>query len=159
MSIDEHAHTELLASLATFIRPGRYLEVGVRRGETFSVIRPMCKEVVGIDKKQLETIPGVIIGDSAEVLPTLDPPFDLIFLDSSHEKEATRAELKECIRLLSPLGVLVLHDTVPPEAKYRAANRCGDVCELLPEMYASGEIQVITVPGQYGLTLVQRTPA
>lgn len=55
----------------------------------------------------------VLLGDSAETIPTLEGPFDLVFLD--HWKDLYKRDLQalEAARLLRP-GCLVVADNVGP---------------------------------------------
>ena len=50
----------------------------------------------------------VLEGDAAEVLPTLNPGFDMIFMDSAKAKYIEF--YPECMRLLKPGGVLMIDD-------------------------------------------------
>jgi len=54
----------------------------------------------------------LIMGDSADVLAGLadDPPFDFIYLDSSHDQETLARELRECGRLIAAGGVIAGDD-------------------------------------------------
>jgi caffeoyl-CoA O-methyltransferase len=116
-----------LAMLSSLICPQRVLEVG-----TFTGYSALCfaeglaesgtittieinDELQWLHKKYF-TMAGLsdriqcIYGDALEVLPKLEPVFDLIFLDA--DKERYPAYYEECLRLLSPRGVLVIDNVL-----------------------------------------------
>jgi predicted O-methyltransferase YrrM len=60
-----------------------------------------------------------ILGDDLATVPTLPQRFDLIYLDTCHEYEHTRAELA-MLRMHQPGAILVLHDPISHPGVARA---------------------------------------
>lgn len=72
----------------------------------------------------------VLKGESADILPSLPPVFDLIFIDGSHDYESVSQDIELASRKLKPGGVLVFHD-------YRRPDDPG-VTEAATELLADG---------------------
>jgi SAM-dependent methyltransferase len=76
---------------------------------------PEPKETLDILVGNLEAVGlrakvRVCRGTTEEVLPTLEGPFDLVFIDCDHAYEAVRGDIRRSLPLLKPGGVLALHD-------------------------------------------------
>ena len=101
-------------------------------------------------------------GDAADLLSTLDGPYDFIFMDSAKSKYITF--LPECLRLLSDDGVLMVDDifqagTVlqPIEEiprKNRAIHR--HLNEFLEEITKSSELTSTLLPLGDGVALISK---
>lgn len=85
-------------------------------------------------------------GESLEVMATLAPAYDIIFIDGSHDRESVAADAEAASRLLKPDGLLVFHD-------YQA-NDPG-VTEAIDEFIAGGA----TLVSRRGSLAVVRPPA
>jgi hypothetical protein len=90
--------------------------------------------------------------------------FDLIFIDGLHRFDQVRTDLENSLTRLSPRGVIVLHDTLPPDGRYvtqrpslhsRGGNElwCGDVWRILVWLWGRTEA-FATVRDDYGCTAV-----
>lgn len=107
--------------LSLSIAPRTYLEIGVRRGETFHAV---CSErKIAVDPKFIikarepessyhEITSDDFFSDNTE-------QFDLIFLDGMHTFEQTLRDLLNAIVYLKPRGVVVIDDVRP--SSYAAA--------------------------------------
>lgn len=76
--------------------------------ERFDVMREQA--IVNIKKMRLENTINMISGDAAEILPTLNDKYDVIFLDAA--KAQYNIFLPECIRLLPIGGILIADDVL-----------------------------------------------
>ena len=108
--------------------PLRVLEIGVSRfgvgsGHAFCMM-PEVKQFVGIDTERLtDPFPNnkgkFIQGDAydIEMVESLSkyPPFDLIIDDGSHRTRHQNFVIEHYIKLLKPLGALVIEDTHSPD--------------------------------------------
>ena len=138
--------TVLLAA-AQLIQPQSYLEIGVRRGRSMSVVAatcPACK-IVGIDMwvPNYAGVPNpgpdfvrtemaklghtgqldLISGNSHNLLPHYfrqhpDTFFDLITVDGDHSKQGAIQDLKDVLPRLTIGGVLVFDDISHPAHPY-----------------------------------------
>ncbi len=52
----------------------------------------------------------VVNGWSQDILPTLPPTFDLVFIDGDHTAETVEHDVTWALKLLRPGGVLACHD-------------------------------------------------
>ena len=121
-----HETARLLSVLLTMKKPKKILEVGTAVGfssglmtryletggsvTTIDRFEVMLKDArTNIKRMGLEDKITILEGDAADILPTLDGPYDVIFLDAA--KGQYSAFLPQCIRLL-PIGGLLLVDDV-----------------------------------------------
>lgn len=121
-------------------KPSRILEIGIRTGlcvcnmlsayiDHSNIERIVLIDLwndgytgPGIVKMNLKTlnIPQDVIdkiefitGDSKVEVPKLEGEFDYILVDGDHEKEASRLDLENVVRLCAPGGVIVFDDLTP----------------------------------------------
>ena len=99
-----------------------YLEIGVFSGETLEAIA--CNSRVGVDPYPvfaLDRLPDGMVfhrttSDNFFEKLGSDVTFDAILLDGLHEYEQTYRDLRNSLRHLSPVGFIVIDDTVPSDA-------------------------------------------
>jgi SAM-dependent methyltransferase len=156
-------HGDLLAALAAFLLPDSYLELGCADRVTFEKVAPHCRMAVGVDRFAVPFASGnrvIECSDTVEYMKKCAPAsFELIFLDSSHEYEATLRELAEIERVIVPNGVLAMHDTYPPNEAQAVSGYCGDVWRAAAFiLWGRKDWEAMTLPAQYGLTLARRMP-
>ena len=109
-----------LNHLAAQIGARRYLEIGVREGETFFAVdvpyRVAVDPVFAFDKAARRT-PGVVfheVGSDAFFAGLdLDQRFDLIFLDGLHRFEQTYRDLTNALAHSHDRTVILIDDTIP----------------------------------------------
>jgi len=157
-------HGDFLAALAIFLKPWRYLELGVADGATFAKVARTSEKwgcaCTGVDRTPTcNGVPGTIVtADTVEFMKAQpDDFFDLIFLDSSHEFEATMRELTEIERVLAPNGVLAMHDTYPPNESEEDPGRCGGAWKAAAALRYRSVLETMTLPAQYGITLARKS--
>jgi predicted O-methyltransferase YrrM len=139
--------TTALAAATDLIAPTSYLEIGVRRGRSLSVVigrAPSCDVVAidfwnpgyaGIDNPGADHVRAqaraaghrgsleLISGDSHDVLPRLfaerpDLDFDLITVDGDHSRRGAARDLRDVLPRLRIGGVLVFDDISHPAHPY-----------------------------------------
>ena len=147
---------ELLRILLKMKKPERILEVGTAIGFSSVFMKEHAPEPVRIDT--IENYPpriararenlkkadpeGIIVlheGDAADILPVLDQPYDLVFMDAA--KGQYIHFLPEVIRLLKPGGILlsdnVLQDGDIFESRYGIRRRNHTIHDRMREyLYA-----------------------
>lgn len=91
---------------------GRYLEIGVNTGDTFSKIQ--CPEKTSVDPIQLGFTTHVMTSDEFfNQLPT-HTVYDIIFIDGMHEYHQCYNDIINATKHLSPGGFILCHDMNPP---------------------------------------------
>ena len=89
----------------------RSLKEGGGKLTTVEISEVKAREArTNFEKAGLAEFADVKVGDVAKLLPTLEGPFDLIFLDT--EKQAYLDHLKLALPLLKPGGVLLAHNVI-----------------------------------------------
>jgi predicted O-methyltransferase YrrM len=135
--------TTVLAACATMLRPQSYLEIGVRRGRSMSVVAKRAPEchIVGIDlweqgyagidnpgpehvRAELARVGHqgnleLLSADSHVALPRLlagadAPDFDLITVDGDHSDAGARQDLEHVLPRLRLGGAVVFDDISHP---------------------------------------------
>lgn len=127
---DISAHLPYLLEQA--LNSERILEIGTRGGAStfvFLMSRAECQRglVISIDINALceqevkekfgtlvqnwEFVCGNSTNSATINFMKIKVPFDLIFIDSSHEAEQTIIELEEYSKMIRPNGKIILHDT------------------------------------------------
>lgn len=117
---------QLLLTIARLSRPERILEIGTAEGLTSVALLCECKNArlttIELDEERyrkakenfalfgVEDRVNAILGDAADVLPSLEGEFGLIFLDGP--KVQYKKYLSDCKRLLCENGVLFADDVL-----------------------------------------------
>lgn len=117
---------QLLLTIARLSRPERILEIGTAEGLTSVALLCECENArlttIELDEERyrkakenfalfgVEDRVNAILGDAADVLPSLEGEFGLIFLDGP--KVQYKKYLSDCKRLLCENGVLFADDVL-----------------------------------------------
>jgi predicted O-methyltransferase YrrM len=148
---DVRTHLPLFHSL-----PGRILEIGVRDGcSTAAFLSGASVHVTSIDIDPKCAIDfndskwTFICGDSRKQ-ETYDRvrgcTFDVLYIDGSHEYEDVKNDLWTYLQIVSPGGVILMHDVLAEEypGVWRAFNdfRPGVAKYIRPGSYGLGVIEV-----------------
>lgn len=90
----------------------RYLEIGTALDETFPYINTPSK--VGVDPDPRTSATFHMTSDEffQKVAP-YSAPFDIVFIDGSHEREQVKRDVFNSMRFLQPYGAIVMHDCNP----------------------------------------------
>lgn len=138
----------------------RYLEIGVENGYCFEHI--VCEEKVGVD-------PDPIYDKDVMRLESDDffrwysgPQFDIVFVDGLHTAEQFLRDVENSLRILSPGGVIVCHDTMPPNEEMQSGPPrrhmwTGDVWKgVLRLRSVRRDISLFTFDTDFGVTVIER---
>ena len=94
-----------------------YLEIGVRRGETFSKINIEHKESCDVNDTDWELdIPITYLMSSDEMfaLMSIYKKYDIIFIDAMHSEEYLDRDIINSLKHLNHGGIILCHDILPP---------------------------------------------
>jgi predicted O-methyltransferase YrrM len=146
-----------------------YLELGIRRGVTFKRVASLCDVAVAvdIDQKAIESVCEVINGE--RYCMTTDTFFhkwaskhsyDLVFIDASHEHSQSYQDFVNVLPLVSDGGLIVMHDTYPPEEKYLSTHYCFDTWKTAEAIRGYKQVgynlESVTLPIYCGLTVARK---
>jgi len=147
-----------------------YLEIGVLYGDTWRRIK--CDYKVGIDP----IITNEMIGEKDIHETTSDQffswnqeYFDVIFIDGLHKYEQVQQDLENSLKFLNDDGAIILHDTMPPDARYatekptlisKSGNPlwCGDAWRIFSWLCKQSDLNYWTIDEDYGCTVVLKRP-
>lgn len=163
-----------LAWLHRQLRPARYLEIGVFRGETLALARPGTS-AFGVDPAPLPDALRAYDADTCIHQLTSDTYFDavaagaidspapigLAFIDGLHLYEQVLRDFINVEKHCDRSSVVVLHDTIPiapaAAARRRASSYwCGDVWKIVACLRRyRPDLTMLTIPTHpSGLTIV-----
>ncbi|RFM26948.1 class I SAM-dependent methyltransferase [Deminuibacter soli] len=116
--------TALLNHLIAQRNAASYLELGVNN-ENLNFIHIQCAHKTGVDTRPVSTFQGT----TDAFFEQNTQSFDVIFIDAMHTEEQVLKDFANASRCVSPNGVIVLHDCLPPDAWHQRA----------PELFTEGE--------------------
>jgi hypothetical protein len=156
---------EILNRIAKSIGAKRYLEIGCSNGECLSKIDVPIKW--GVDPApRWESVKetSVFISMKSSDFFALNiwprPGFDVVFIDSDHRAEVAYEEVRRSMDMLSPGGIIVLHDANPSEEAMQVpmvqSLWTGDVWKAVAAI-RSTQHKVVTVDTDYGCAVVRPT--
>lgn len=138
-------------------------EAKVTTIDRFEIMINQAKET--FEKMNLTDRVTLLEGDAADVLKTLDGPYDFIFMDSAKAKYITF--LPECLHLLSDTGILMVDDifqagtVLQPIEEIPRKNRSihRHLNEFLKEVNESPELNATLLPLGDGVALISKNIA
>lgn len=132
--------SEVVNRLIDAVGAATYLEIGVAWGETFHAVRAPMK--LGVDpgfgfrvpaRRRWARVLGIPRGEHHFAMDSDSfferharllerHPIDVALVDGLHEAEQASRDIENCLRHLSPSGVVVLHDCKPATAAAAAPS-------------------------------------
>lgn len=168
-------HRQFLQLLATGMGATRYLELGTYQGGTIAAVAaclPPHGLAVGVDDRHAG-VPGTTHYQmqTSEFLArhaATHAPYDLVFIDADHQYAAVAHDFFGVLPLVRDQGVIVLHDTYPPDQAHTAVGYCADAWKFAVELRARSrepapsdaiQVEVCTLPIVPGYTIIRRCAA
>lgn len=159
-------HVAFLSFMAKWIKPERYLELGVRGGQCFKSVSAYCKEAHGVDLHPIPyaLLPGMVFHQCSTdaFFQALSPEtqFDMVFVDADHSHEQSLKDFLNAARHVIEDGFIFLHDTYPYGEHLCVPEYCADAFKtpLYIKSQLGSEFEVVTLPFCPGLTIVKKTP-
>jgi predicted O-methyltransferase YrrM len=153
-------HGRFLAGLAAFIRPRKYLELGLFKGETLERVAPWCAQVHGVDINMQLSVRKIrdehawIELFEMEAFEYLEMAgrenwhYDLILVDDCHDGAHVIRELSHVAQMVNKGGIIAVHDTHPT-----SPGSMEGVKEFMQETGPKLELVTVELPYQHGMTL------
>jgi len=136
----------------------KYLELGIRWGETFKYIRPLVDKAIGVDIIDVDFIDkdSFFCMTTNEFFSQIKEKFDVIFIDACHKFEQVKKDFLNAVKCLEKGGAIFLHDTDPYSKEYMQEIFCDDCYKMNDFLSKSDEYQFVTIPlDESGLTIVR----
>jgi SAM-dependent methyltransferase len=143
-----------------------YLEVGCADGSLTRRLAPVTQRTVGIDVVQhvmwdewRRQCPNTefICMSSDDYFKDCNDSFGLIFVDADHSSAQVIQDTYSALGHLQPGGLIVLHDTYPPDTEHTDPGLCGTAyraAQLLRQRSGQDGLEVYTFPVTFGVTLI-----
>jgi predicted O-methyltransferase YrrM len=164
----------LMVQIARLMKPEIYVELGVRKGNTFRAIAPLARTAIAVDKER-GRIPEMLKHSSlkharfyqmktdtfASIWADNPKRIDLLFIDADHHKEQVLKDFDNFSRFIrADTGLILLHDTLPAGPDLLAADRCCSAWEAAWEIRRNPRycgFEIVTIPGKWvGLSIVRK---
>jgi methyltransferase family protein len=149
-------HEALIPMLVECVGARTYLELGTGSNETIARVR--CEKRIGVDANWVQC-PGVIqytmhtdkfLHDHAAVYA----PYDVVFLDASHDEDEVWSQIEKLWPLVSPDGLILIHDTNPETVEDTDPGLCGSAWRIVARL--EGTYEAVTLPYHPGLTIIRK---
>ena len=108
---------EILVPAVSQLENGEvYLEVGVDRGRSLSIVRMVARDgvsVYGVDIQDDPKVPGTTFfkGDSVEVANSYSgEKISVLFIDGDHSYEGCKRDIEAWLPHMKPQGTILFHD-------------------------------------------------
>lgn len=158
-------HVSLIQWIAGWIRPERYLELGVRDGKCFLEVAPYCEEAIAVDyAEQSFSLPNnaqyhkVYTDDYFESIKNLDMKFDMVFIDADHSFNQSYKDFVNVKDMVIQNGFVFFHDTYPYDKDMTSPIYSGDCYKTPIEIKKnfSDEWELVTLPFNPGVTICKK---
>jgi predicted O-methyltransferase YrrM len=159
-----HDHMSLLEHLAQWLKPERYLEIGVLHGESMKKIQHYAQECYGVDvtfsHRNYNNNVKLFEMPSDQFFANLDPSvkFDMVFIDGDHEKNQVYKDFINSKDRVIDDGLVILHDTVPMNEEMTAHWFCHSAWEAAQKIKKEvrDEWEVLSLPFNPGITIMRK---
>jgi predicted O-methyltransferase YrrM len=158
-------HVALLEFFASWIKPERYLELGVRDGRCFTRIQPHCSLAISVDMAPvpLSPAPNIEIHQMTtdaylEYARNENLQFDMVFIDADHSYEQSYQDFINVKDLVIEDGFIFFHDTYP-YAEYMLDATMSHDCYKTPlqiKKQFTKQFEIVTLPFNPGVTICKK---
>ena len=143
-----------------------YLELGIRKGPCFNEVSPLVNGpayAVDINDcyKDIKHNKNLVWyeGTSTKFLKNhnSDKKFDLVFIDADHSHKASLNDFTLVLPHVNDNGLILLHDTYPPEKKFTSSKFCSDTyktANYIRNHYP--ECEITTIPIFFGISIIRK---
>jgi predicted O-methyltransferase YrrM len=105
--------------------------MGIFDGTNLASVATVSKNVVGVDtedKFQLKERFGdrFFQGTTDEFFAQNRRTYDVIFIDADHSFASVKKDFVNSLKILNPMGIILIHDTNPMSEYLKEPGYCGD---------------------------------
>ena len=111
---------DIINKLIKYYGYQRYLEIGVKGGQTFNNIN--CKNKISVDPFRPATY-NMTSDEFFKKCPE-DEKWDIVFIDGLHEREQVKRDITNSLKHLNENGTIVCHDMCPPFKEHLRVRYC-----------------------------------
>jgi predicted O-methyltransferase YrrM len=161
-------HQDFLAFMARWIRPERYLELGVREGISLWAVAPYCRAAIGVDlsmslvNPNLPKLPQIRLLEMttdayfAQLSP--NEMFDMVFIDADHKAESVLKDFYNVAPHVINDGFIFLHDSYPCSEEMMAPYYCNDCWQATLHLKQNciDDFEILTLPFNPGVTVIKK---
>lgn len=140
-----------------------YVEIGCASGWFTARIAKCVRRAIGVDmvehddwdtlRSQFNNLDFLCMS-SDHYFSYANNYADVIFIDGSHESHQVKRDISNSLEMLDKEGLIVVHDTLPPDAAHTSVGLCGDAYKAIAWARKWADIQVFTFPVRFGVTLI-----
>lgn len=143
----------------------RYLEIGTKRGDCLTRVAAAVRISVDPDPRSVASY--VMTSDEffekTKWVPSMENEFtpDIIFIDGLHEHNQVWRDINNSLSILSPGGVIILHDCLPTSEKmqeYHTESQdalwTGDVWKAFVKARAELPYELYTIDADFGCGII-----
>lgn len=155
-------HINFIFELCKQVNCKSYLELGLFRGELLEKMSAISS-VTGVDIKddfRLKERFGdrFFLGTTEQFFAQNRRSFDVIFIDADHSFASVKKDFVASLKILNPMGIILLHDTNPDSPHLIDPGYCGDAWKMnryLAETWPDLDKLTLEI-SEAGLTMVKR---
>lgn len=159
-------HGELLTHIGKWLKPFRYLEIGVCTGYSLKLMQHYATECYGVDvviehtdyknnvKLFKTTSDDFFQNLSSEIM------FDMAFIDGDHEKGQVYRDFINVKDRIIKDGIVLMHDSVPMNERMLDPRLCHNAWEAIAQIKKEfvNDWEILSLPFNPGITIMRKIP-
>jgi hypothetical protein len=162
--LETYPHYEIIEHLVKWVKPINYLEIGVRYGNVYNLVKSLANTCYLVDINFLDleysenTIKFEMTSDKFFETITNNIRFDFVFIDGDHSKEQVLKDFINVKDMVVVDGFIILHDTYPYDEIMLSPNYSHNAWEAalhIKENYHK-EWEILTLPFNPGVTIMKK---
>lgn len=143
----------------------RYLEIGTKHGDCLTRVDAPVR--ISVDPDPQSVASYVMTSDEfflmTQLTPSMENEFcpDIIFIDGLHEHNQVYRDIENALAILSPGGVIILHDCLPTSEKMQEHHTesqdalwTGDVWKAFVRARAKLPYEMYTINTDFGCGII-----
>lgn len=162
--VETFNHAGFIEFIFSYMKPERYLELGVRSGTSFIPCSKYCKLAIGVDmippQFPLQSNMSYFQTTTDQYFENLhkDEVFDAVFIDADHSHEQSLKDFMNVKDRVIEDGIIFFHDTYPYNKEMMSPGLCNDVYKTVLHIKQNfiDDFEVMTLPFNPGVTIAKK---